>query len=182
MTLVWGLRIEEEVFLQRILLPRNIKNLRKHDTRGGFFVLFRLVAYRLAAGATRLNGLEEVVAFVVNEDESWEIFYLNFPNSFHAEFGIFHALDTLDAAQRKDGCRAADGTEVEAAVLLAGIGDLLRAVALGNHYHRTTMALEQIDVRVHATGCGRPHRTAGKPLRSLGRTGVEHRMFFEIFW
>jgi hypothetical protein len=36
---------------------------------------------------------KEVVALVVNEDEGGEVLDLNFPNGFHSEFGIFHALD-----------------------------------------------------------------------------------------
>ncbi len=32
---------------------------------------------------------EEVVAFVVYEDECGEVFDLDFPDGFHAEFGVF---------------------------------------------------------------------------------------------
>ena len=85
------------------------------------------------AGRARLDLLEEVVAFVVHEDEGREVLHFDFPYGFHAQFRIFHALDALDALLREDGSRSAYGSEVEAAVFLAGIGDYLLAVALGNH-------------------------------------------------
>ena len=50
----------------------------------------------MAAGAG-LELLEEVVALVVYEDEGGEVFYGNLPDGFHAEFGIFYAVDALDA-------------------------------------------------------------------------------------
>ena len=88
-----------------------------------------------AARAAGLDLLEEVVALVVHENEGGEVFHLDFPNGFHAQFGIFHAFDRLNVVLGKDSRRAADGAEIEAAVLPAGIGDLLRAVALGEHHH-----------------------------------------------
>ena len=42
--------------------------------------------------------LEEVVAFVVDEDESGEVFHFDFPDGFHAEFreiDDFLALDVF---------------------------------------------------------------------------------------
>ena len=63
---------------------------------------------QLVASAARFDLLEEVVALVVNEDECGEVLNLNFPNSFHAEFGIFNAFDALDVLLRKDGSRSAD--------------------------------------------------------------------------
>ena len=58
-------------------------------------------------GAAGLDLLEEVVALVVDEDESGEVFHLNLPDSFHAQFGIFEALDTLDIVLGENGCRTA---------------------------------------------------------------------------
>ena len=63
---------------------------------------------QLVASAARFDLLEEVVALVVNEDECGEVLNLDFPNSFHAEFGIFNAFDALDVLLRKDGSRSAD--------------------------------------------------------------------------
>ena len=54
--------------------------------------------YALVAAAARRELLEEVVALVVHKNEGGEVFYADFPNGFHAEFGIFHALNALDAA------------------------------------------------------------------------------------
>src|SRR5829696_1747158 len=45
--------------------------------------------------------------------------------------------------------RAADRAEVEAAVLLAGAGDLGRAVALGEHHLGAAGGLELLHVGVH---------------------------------
>ena len=63
---------------------------------------------QLVASAARFDLLEKVVALVVNEDECGEVLNLDFPNSFHAEFGIFNAFDALDVLLRKDGSRSAD--------------------------------------------------------------------------
>ena len=68
---------------------------------------------------------EEIIAFVVYQDEGREVFHFNLPNRLHAEFGIFHALDGLDVVLREDCSRAADRTEVETTILLTSIGDLL---------------------------------------------------------
>jgi hypothetical protein len=43
-------------------------------------------------------------------------------------------LNFLDVLLGQQGGRAADGTEIETAVFLAGIGDLLGAIALGDHH------------------------------------------------
>ncbi len=48
---------------------------------------------------------EEVVALVVNEYECGEILDFYFPNSLHAELGIFEKLNFLDAVLSKDSCR-----------------------------------------------------------------------------
>ena len=40
-----------------------------------------------------LELLEEVVAFVVDEDEGWEVFYLYLPYGFHAYLGELDAFD-----------------------------------------------------------------------------------------
>ena len=69
--------------------------------------------------------LEEVVALVVYEDEGGEVFDLDFPDGFHAEFGIFDALDGLDVVLGEDSRRATNRTEVETTILLTSIGDLL---------------------------------------------------------
>src|SRR4051794_24306808 len=70
---------------------------------------------------SQIQFLEEVVALVVNDDESREILDLDAPDRFHAEFGISHPLDLLDAVLGEFCRRAADRAEVETAVLLAGL-------------------------------------------------------------
>jgi hypothetical protein len=50
----------------------------------------------LSARLPRFQGLEEVVALVINEDECGEVLYLNLPYCLHAELWIFYALDALD--------------------------------------------------------------------------------------
>ena len=67
-------------------------------------------------------------------------------------------------------------------MLLAGIGHILRAVALGNHHQRSAMILELIDIGVHAVGgCG-AHRATGIAFGSLGRTGIEDGVILEVLW
>ncbi len=65
-------------------------------------------------------------------------------------------------------------------MLFAGVGDLLRAVALGDHHHRAAERLEEIDVAVHAASGGRAERTGGVALRGLGRAGVVNRVLLEV--
>ena len=54
----------------------------------------------LAVGAPGLQLLEEVVALVIYENECREVLDGDFPDGFHTQFGVFHALDALDAALR----------------------------------------------------------------------------------
>ena len=110
-----------------------------------------------AAGTAGLDLFEEIVALVVNKDECREILYVDFPDGLHSEFRIFYAFDALDVVLCKDCSRSADASEIEAAVLLAGIGNLLRAVAFSKHHHAAAVALEQINIRVHTSCCSRSH-------------------------
>jgi len=89
----------------------------------------------LAHGAAGLDLLEEVVTFVVNEDEGREVFNFYLPDGFHAEFGIFKELYVLDRVLGKDSGGTADRAEVETAMLLASIGNLLRTIAFCDHDH-----------------------------------------------
>ena len=52
----------------------------------------------LLAECARFQLLEEVVALVVYEDESGEVLDGDLPDGFHAEFGVFDALDALYGA------------------------------------------------------------------------------------
>src|SRR5262249_25749581 len=45
----------------------------------------------------QIQFLEEVVAFVVDDDEGGEILDLDLPDRLHAELGIFEHVDLLDA-------------------------------------------------------------------------------------
>ena len=124
--------------------------------------------------------LEEVVALVINEDEGREVLHLDFPNSLHTELRILDALDRLDVLLCEDSRRATDRAEVEAAVLLASVGDVDGAVALSEHDHATAIILELIHVWVHTSGCGWAHRAARHTRRGLSRTSVVDRMVFEV--
>lgn len=112
-------------------------------------------------GATRAAFCylgEEVVALVIDKDERGEVLDFNLPDSLHAELRIFEKLDFLDAVLGEDGCGTADRAEIEAAVLVAGVGYLLRAVAFGDHHHRAACGLELVDIRVHAACSGGAER------------------------
>src|SRR5271156_389934 len=71
----------------------------------------------------QIQVLEKVVALVVDDDEGGEIDHFDTPDRFHAELGIFDALDFLDAMLGEVCRRPADRGEIEAAVLLAGLAD-----------------------------------------------------------
>jgi hypothetical protein len=83
-----------------------------------------------AAPCLAAELLKEVVPLVVHEDKGREVFYLDLPHRFHAQFRVVDAFDLLDILLGEDGGRATDGAKVEAAVVLTGVGDLLAAVAL----------------------------------------------------
>src|SRR5258708_6825684 len=103
----------------------------------------------IEAQLTQIQLLEEVVALVVDDDESREIHHVNAPDRLHAEFRVFHHLDLLDAVFGEIGCRTPDRTEIEAAVLLAGLAHRDRAVTLGHHHHRSARCLELVDKGIH---------------------------------
>ena len=113
--------------------------------------------FLLARAAFLLDLSEEVVTLIIDEDKCREVLNFNFPDSFHAEFGIFHALDALDVVLCKDSCRTADAAEIEAAVLLASVGYCLAAVTLSEHHHASAVALEEINIGIHTSGSSRAH-------------------------
>ena len=84
----------------------------------------------------------------------------------------------LSCASRAGG--PADRAEVEAAVLLARLGDLLRAVALRQHDIDAAGRLELLDVAVHPSGRGGPERARRIALRRLGRPGVVDGVVLEV--
>lgn len=106
------------------------------------------------ADGTGVEGGEEVVAFVVDEDEGGEVFDGDFPNGFHAEFGEGDDFLGADVVLGEECGGAAGGAEVEAAVFFAGVGDLLGSVSFGEHDHGSAVGLEEVDVSVHAAGGG----------------------------
>src|SRR6516225_7787987 len=85
------------------------------------FAYARAASHPGQQGSPQIQFLEEVVALVVDHDEGREIFYLDPPDRLHAELGVFHGLDLLDAMLREVRRRAANGGEIEAAVLPAGL-------------------------------------------------------------
>ena len=113
--------------------------------------------FLLAPWTPGLELLEEVVALVIDEDECRKVLDGNLPDGFHSEFRILNALNALDATLGENGCHAADGAEIEASVLLAGIGNLLAAVAFRYHDEAAAVCLELIDIRVHSACSGGSH-------------------------
>lgn len=79
----------------------------------------------LFARTTWFQLFEKVVTLVIYQDKCREILYTNLPHCLHAQFGILHALNILDILLREQCRRTSNRAEVEAAVLLAGIGYLL---------------------------------------------------------
>ena len=71
---------------------------------------------------------EEIVALVVHQQECGEILDINLTDSLHAQFREIDHFDRLDAILGQHSGRTADRTEVETAMLLAGIGYGLRTV------------------------------------------------------
>src|SRR5262249_38600560 len=112
-----------------------------------------------AGALPQIQLLEEIVALVVDDDEGGEILHLDPPDRLHAELGIFENLDLLDAMLGEVRRGAANGGEVEPAVLLAGLAHLRGAVALGHRAHRAAGGLEIVDEGIHPAGGGRAERS-----------------------
>ena len=94
----------------------------------------------LGVGARRVRAEqqlvgEEVIAFVIHEDEGGEDLHGDFPDGFHAELFVFEYLETDDVVLSKKRRRATCRGEIETAVLVIGVGDLLGAVSFGEHDH-----------------------------------------------
>ena len=70
--------------------------------------MFTWLLYQRAGVALLGHLLEEVVSFVVDEDEGGEVLYLNLVDGLHTQLGIFEELDALDAVLGQDGCGTAD--------------------------------------------------------------------------
>eukprot|EP00906_Rhabdomonas_costata_P036309 RCo050966 len=133
-----------------------------------------------ASRALFVDLFKEVVALVVDDNEGGKVNHLNAPHSLHAQFGVLQNLNLLNAVLGQPGCRAPDGSQIKAPVLLAGIGDLFGAVPLCNHDHAPTVLLEKSHVRVHPTRGGGPKGATGHPGRLLGGTGVIHGMVLDV--
>src|SRR4051812_32699980 len=84
---------------------------------------------------SRLELLEEIIPLVIDDDERREIDHVDLADRFHPKVLEVDQLDLLDVRLREDGRRAADASQVEAAVLVAGFGDDLAAVAFRDHDH-----------------------------------------------
>src|ERR1700682_6801369 len=85
--------------------------------------------------SSQIQFLEEIIALVVDDDEGREILDLDAPDRFHAEFGIFHHLDLLDAVFGKVRRGPADRAQIKYTVLTAGLAHRDRAVAFCEHHH-----------------------------------------------
>src|SRR6185312_5839841 len=109
-----------------------------------------------------------------------EVDDLDAPDRFHAELGIFDDLDLLDAVLGEVRRRTADRTEIEAAMLLAGLAHGGRAVTLGQHHHGAAGRLELVDKGVHASRGGWAERTGSIAFRRLRGSRVIDRMVLEI--
>src|SRR5690606_22494670 len=94
------------------------------------------------------------------------------PDRLHAQLGVLEHLDVADAVLGQAGGGPADRAEVEAAVAGAGVGDLLRAVALGEHHVGAAGGLEPLVVGVHPARRGGADGPRGVPVGGLGRAGV----------
>ena len=67
----------------------------------GIYWIYMFLLLTLLARCPRLQLLEEVIAFVIYEDECREVFYGNLPDSLHAELRVLYALDALDRTLRE---------------------------------------------------------------------------------
>ena len=66
-----------------------------------------------------MDRLKEIIPFVVNENESGEVFHIDLPDRFHSEFRKIEHFNFSDVILGEDGCGATDGAELEATVFFA---------------------------------------------------------------
>ena len=90
--------------------------------------------------------LEEVVTFVINEDECREVLNVDLPDRLHSKLWILYALDALDVVLCENRSRTTDRTEVESALLVASVSNALCTVTLCEHHHTSAVALEKVNV------------------------------------
>ena len=69
------------------------------------------------------------------------------------ELSLIHIYVVLS----KDCSRSADRTQIEAAIFLTSIYNLLATVSFRQHNYATAVALEQLNIRVHTSGSCRAH-------------------------
>src|SRR5438552_19138907 len=69
----------------------------------------------------QIQFLEKIIALVIDHDECRKILDLDAPDRLHAELGIFHRLDLLDAMLGEVRGGAADRAKIKSTVLLAGV-------------------------------------------------------------
>ena len=89
---------------------------------------------------------EEIVAFVIDNNEGGEVFDLDLPDRFHAQFFVFDHFHLFDAVLSQSRRRTADGAQIKAAVFLAGLRHGAGTVALGQHDHRAAGFLELVNI------------------------------------
>ena len=67
----------------------------------------------------------KVLPLVIDDDEGREILDFDLPHRFHTEIFEFQDFDVFDAVFGQPCGRAADGSQIEAPVLPAGLAHLL---------------------------------------------------------
>lgn len=78
---------------------------------------------------------KEIVAFIVYNDKSREVFYADFTYSFHSELFKVYDFHGFYAVLCQDSCRTTDGAEIETAMFFAGVGDVNGTIPFGYHDH-----------------------------------------------
>ena len=77
---------------------------------------------------------EEIVPFVVDNDEGRKVLDVDAPDGLHAELFVLDHFDLLDRFERENGGGTSDGAQIEPTVLLARFAHLPRSVAFGECY------------------------------------------------
>src|SRR5690606_30067226 len=124
--------------------------------------------------------VKEIVAFIIDDDESWEILHLDAEDSFHSELFVLDDLDLFDGVLRKTRRRTTNGAEVEPAILRARRSDGPRTIALGKHHETTSVLLEELDVRIHPSRRRRTKRSGRIALGRLCRPRIIDDVIFEV--
>jgi len=107
--------------------------------------------------------LIKIIPFLIHDNESGEVFHLDFSDGFHSQLFKIKQFDGFYVGFGQNTSGTADGAEVITTVFATGICNLLAADAFGQDDHRAAQALEFVHINLYAASGGRSEADDGIP-------------------